>query len=116
MLQPAAPAQEPSPSVPEAEEPTRVAPRLAAQPEEEATRIMPPYGQQAEPVHAEPEQDMTRVLDAREIFEPAPQQQAPARPAQAPRYASRVQEPEQDYERYEDDEDYEDYDLSLIHI
>lgn len=71
---------------------------------------MPPYGQQAEPVHAEPEQDMTRVLDARERFEPAPQQQAPARPAQAPRYASRVQEPEQDYEGYEDDEDYEDYD------
>ena len=110
LLQPAAPAQEPSPSVPEAEEPTRVAPRPAAQPEEEATRIMPPYGQQAEPVHAEPEQDMTRVLDAREMFEPAPQQQAPARPAQAPRYASRVQEPEQDYEGYEDDEDYEDYD------
>ena len=105
LLQPAAPAQEPS--APQAEEPTRVAPRPAAQLEEDATQVVPPRVQSAAQPQAEPEQGATRVLDAREMFEPAPQQEAPprpARPAPAPRYASRREEPEQDYEEDEEED------------
>lgn len=100
LLQPAAPA--PGDSEPQAEEPTRIASRPAPQPEEDATRVVPPPVQ--EPVRSEPERGATRVLDARKMDAPEPRPEAPVRPAPAPGYASRRAEPEPDYEEDEEDD------------